>query len=190
MEKLVNRITHILYKQNIEANEFQNVDWRINSSSINANNSVSLYEYIDEDGDITVQFYSYERDGTRFCIEDGNSIFSDIEEWDKNFCGNPYMATLVLKLGWMCWEDEIELEQSQKYVEALGEDYSGEINLEKIKKSVEKFQDENLAVFRTVYLGSAGVSFSDLSKKQLFTPDEFYVADHYEAARFVYRYKK
>lgn len=190
MKKAINRITHILYKQNIDTDELNNVEWRINSSSINANNSVSLYELIDEDGDSTVQYYTYERDGDRFCFEDGNSIFTHIEDWEKDFFGNPYMASLVLKLGWMCWEDEIELEPNQKYVEAVGEDYSGEINLDKIKKTIEKYPDENLAVFRTVYLGNDNIEFSDVIKNQLFTPEKFTPADEYEAARFVYRAKK
>ena len=131
----------------------------------------------------------FQRDGKRTCFDSGDSLFESIDDVRKTFSGNAFISKAILSMGWIPWEDELEKESNQKLIEAIGGDYSGEINASKIKNALEKYPEDTLIVFRNVFLGIEKVDFSSIESTPLFTPDSFEPSDKLEAARLLYRFK-
>jgi hypothetical protein len=68
------------------------------------------------------------KDSKYKALENGDSLFKNLDNFAESFAGNPYVGTEILRLGWLAWEDEIELEKNQKLIEAVGAGYGGEVN--------------------------------------------------------------
>ena len=151
---------------------------------------MSIYECEDEEGEWHIQFWAFERNGKKQFFEGGDSLFANLEDARACFAGNNHVARAILCMGWPCWEDELELDVNQKLLEAVGDDFGGELNASKMSKQLSKWPTENWVVFRSVWTGRAELSLSQVESNGLyFTPEGFEVDDMMEAARIVYRSK-
>jgi len=189
MQKIIHRVTHILWARPINLEKVKNSEWRLSSDTADATDNVSLYERISSEGDSEIQFWSFERHGKRSCFSGSDSFFSNLQDMRGNFAGNCILSKQIICMGWQCWEDEIELEIGEAMMEGAGEDYSGELNVQKISKKIVKFQSDTVAVFRSVYRGEGVLSLETLQAETLYTPDGFTVRDSEEVARLCYRTK-
>lgn len=187
--KMVNRITHIQYKWKAPIEILEATDYYLNSGSVEADDSVSIYEHFEEGSDPIVQFWAFQRNGKRQCFESGESLFDSIDDVRATFSGNPTISRAIISMGWIPWEDELVVEPGNKFIEALGDDFGGEINVSKIKSALKKYPKENLIVFRSIFIGSEEVDLSSIESTPLFSPDSFEPMDKLEAARVMYRSK-
>lgn len=186
--KPISRVHHIQYKWPVPIDALDDNDWRINAGSVGQTDCISLYESFDDEELSIIEYWTLLKDGKYKAFENGDSLFKNLDDFAESFAGNPYVSTEILRLGWLAWEDEIELEKNQKLIEAVGAGYGGEVNAIKARPAVLKFPSNNLAVFRTVYEGRGSISLKNL-KTRLHTPSNFIVADALEVARFRYRAK-
>lgn len=186
MKKNVNRITHISWKLNISTEDFESVDWNASDYSLKAKNSISIYELIDEEGDVEVQFWTYERDGERFVFKDGDSLFSNIES-DESFAGDTYISRNILCMGWPCWQDELEYQPHEQLLEVTGADYGGEFDLSDYKDELSEFEGQNYITFSSVFNGEEVISLSEIEETRLFTPETFEPDDDLESCKIIYQ---
>lgn len=187
--KAISRVHHIQYKWPVPVDALNDNDWRINAGSVGQTDCISLYESFDDDAVSIIEYWTLLKGGKYKAFENSASLFENLDDFAGSFAGNPYVSTEILRLGWLAWEDEIEIEKNQKLIEAVGADYGGEVNAIKARPAVLKFPSNNLAVFRTVCEGSGSISLGSLEKTPLYTPSNFVVVDALEVARFRYRAK-
>ena len=186
---LIERVTHIVYRWKVPNELLKKCEYKIDSGSIGETCILSLYESFGEDQEVKINFWTHESDNDRSAHTGGESLFESLGDSFDSFAGNDFVSKQILCMGWEPWEDELELEPNQKIIEAIGDDYGGTLSLEKIKSSLNKFDRQNLAVFRTMVLGRAKIGLDDVQKAKAFTPESFEPNDHFEAARFRYRFK-
>lgn len=189
--KTIERVTHILYRWRVPNEILKKCSYKIDSGNIGETCSISLYESLGKDEEVNIEFWAHESEGLRQVYTGGASLFESLGEDDgfSSFSGNDYVSKQILCMGWIPWEDELELEPNQKIIEAVGDDYGGTLNLERLKPALSKFDGANLAVFRTIFFGKQQISLAEVQESSLFTPDSFEPNDRFEAARFRYRFK-
>jgi hypothetical protein len=185
----INQIHCITWKCGLPVEEAENEDWRI-SNNLPDTKTIVFYA-VEEEGIPDIKFWASERSNGEFTVHDyqEENPFDFINDLKRNFAGNPQTAKLIIAMGWILWEDEIELEPDQKLEEGLGEDYCGEMNLSRIKKKLSKYLESTIIVTRTIYRGEADISLAEVQNEPLFVPDGFEPDNSLEAIRVCYRYK-
>jgi hypothetical protein len=186
---LIERVTHIVYRWKVPNEVLEKCDYKIDSGSMGETCVLSLYESFGEDQEVIINFWAHESGDERSVHIGGESLFETLGDSFDSFAGNDFVSKQILCMGWEPWEDELDLEANQKIIQAIGDDYGGTLNLEKIMPSLKKFDRQNLAVFRTMFFGRAKIGLDDVRKTNAFTPESFKPNDNFEAARFRYRFK-
>ena len=180
----VNRISRIDWSRDVGAEDIEKNDWIV-STAITPLNTVFIYECVRDGESQITGYWIVENQVVKLKTNKGSEFLSNQEDLRKNFAGHPFIARLILCLGWLPWEDELELEPLFKIYQEGGRDCGGELNVKKISKRLQKNQTLNnrsTIVIRNVYEGQTDINIETLMDP---IPDQFLVMDSYELISLV-----
>jgi hypothetical protein len=150
---LVNRVSSIVWWWGCDLTELERNDWYL-STAITSSGQLSLFEYVDSDSEVTLRFWSSETDGGRILRNQSDSnFFEALTNPASSFSGNPEISKIIMCLGYLPWEDELEIEDDHFLVQSSGHGEGSEVSLEDHRRLISNNPECLVAASRNIFVG-------------------------------------